>query len=129
MREICHVWLARDERLFCVGEPEAHVHFVIHGEVLAVRYLSDGSQAVMQRARGGEFFAHSAMLLPRYTCDTYAACPTQVARLPVCSLREALASDGTFAVAYADQLAVDLRRQCTRVERLRITSAQARVIA
>jgi CRP-like cAMP-binding protein len=126
-RECTHVGLNRNERLFSVGEPVAHIHLVIEGELLAVRYLRDGAEAVMQRARGGEFFAQSAMLVPRYSCDARAAVATEVARIPVDLLRATLATDGPFALAFAGQLAADLRRQCTRVERLRLKRARDRV--
>jgi CRP-like cAMP-binding protein len=127
LKEATRVDLTRNERLFQLGNPVDHVYFVLQGEVLAVRYLSDGSEAVMQRARDGEFFAQSAMLVATYSCDARAAVPTQVMRLPVRELRAALLADGAFALAYAGQLAADLRRQCTRVERLRIKRAKDRV--
>jgi CRP-like cAMP-binding protein len=74
-----------------------HIHFVLEGELLTVRYLSDGSEAVMQRARDGEFLAQSAMLVPHYSCDTRAASSTEVGRIPLRELRDALSSDGSFA--------------------------------
>ena len=125
--ECTRVGLARNERLFRVGERVEHIHFVLEGELLAVRYLGDGSEAVMQRARDGEFFAQSAMLVPHYSCDARAASPSEVVRIPVRELRDALRSDGDFAMAFTGQLAADLRRQCTRVERLRIKRARDRV--
>jgi CRP-like cAMP-binding protein len=127
IQESTRVGLTRNERLFRLGEKVEHIHFVLEGEPLAVRYLNDGSEAVMQRARDGEFFAQSAMLVPHYSCDARAASPTEVVRIPVRELRDALTSDGSFAMAFAGQLAADLRRQCTRVERLRIKRARDRV--
>jgi CRP-like cAMP-binding protein len=127
LKEATQVDLARNERLFQLGDPVDHVFFVLHGEVLAVRYLSDGSEAVMQRARDREFFAQSALLVTNYSCDARAAGPAQVMRLPVRELRAALRADGEFALAFTGQLASDLRRQCTRVERLRIKRAKDRV--
>jgi CRP-like cAMP-binding protein len=67
------------------------------------------------------------MLVPHYSCDARAATPTEVLRIPVRELREGLGSDGAFALAFAGQLAADLRHQCTRVERLRIKRARDRV--
>lgn len=126
--EASFVGLSRGETLFRNGEAVAHVFFVVEGEVLALRYLPDGSEAVMQRARDREFFAQSAVLLPRYTCDARATGPSQVARLPADGLNAALAGDADFARAYMGQLAADLRRQCTRVERLRLKRAKDRVL-
>ncbi|MDZ7592099.1 MAG: Crp/Fnr family transcriptional regulator [Rubrivivax sp.] len=126
-REASAVALQRGGKLFHCGERVSHIHFVVAGELLAVRYLRDGSEAVMQRARGGEFFAQSAMLVPHYSCDARAACASEIVRLPVEALRDTLAADGRFALAFAGQMAADLRRQCTRVERLRIKRARDRV--
>lgn len=126
-REASAVALQRGAKLFHCGDPVAHIHFVLDGELLAVRYLRDGSEAVMQRARGGEFFAQSAILVPHYSCDARAARACEVVRLPVEALRAALAGDGRFALAFAGQMAADLRRQCSRVERLRIKRARDRV--
>lgn len=126
--EISVLALTRGDLLFRHGDAVAHVHFVVQGEVLALRYLPDGSEAVMQRARSGEFFAQSAVLVPRYSCDARATCATEVARLPVEALNASLAADDTFARAYLGQMAADLRRQCTRVERLRLKRARDRVL-
>jgi CRP/FNR family transcriptional regulator len=122
------VALARGGMLFRVGEPVEHIYFVIQGELLAVRYLPDGTEAVMQRARAGEFFAQSAMAVQRFNCDARAGDACAVARLPVREVTDALRVDGAFALAFAVQLAGDLRRQCTRVERLRIKRARDRVL-
>jgi CRP/FNR family transcriptional regulator len=122
------VSLARGQMLFRVGEPVEHIYFVLQGELLAVRYLPDGSEAVMQRARTGEFFAQSAMAVKRYSCDARAGELTLIARLPVRTVLDTIATDGPFALAFAAQLAGDLRRQCTRVERLRIKRARDRVL-
>lgn len=125
--ETSQVSLARGEMLFRVGDPVEHIHFVLKGEVLAVRYLPDGTEAVMQRGTAGEFFAQSAMAVQRYSCNARAASACEVARVPVGILTSALGSNGSFALAFACQLAMDLRRQCSRVERLRIKRARDRV--
>jgi CRP-like cAMP-binding protein len=127
-QEVTWVRLGRGEALFRNGEPVAHVYYIRTGEVLALRYMPDGSEAVMQRGRSGEYFAQSAVLVPRYTCDARATGPTEVARLPVDELHLALDNDAAFVRAYLGQLAADLRRQCSRVERLRLKRAGDRVL-
>jgi CRP-like cAMP-binding protein len=119
--------LQRGQLLFRLGEPVEHIHYVTRGELLAVRYLADGAEVVMQRARAGEFFAESAMTAQHYSCDARAAAASEIVRLPVRTLIAALASGGSFSVAFALQLATDLRRQCSRLERLRIKRARDRV--
>lgn len=57
-----------------------------------------------------------------------ATAATGVARLSVRQLAKALSSDGGFAPAFSARLAADLRRQCTRVERLLIKLGRDRVL-
>jgi len=120
--------LAAGQMLFHQGDPVEHIYYVLRGEVLALRYLPDGTEAVMQRARAGEFFAQSAMAVSHYACDAKATAATDVVRLPARQLSLALSSDGTFALAFAARLASDLRRQCTRVERLLMRLARDRIL-
>ncbi len=122
------VALIDGQMLFRQGESVEYVYYVRRGELMAVRYLPDGTEAVMQRARQGEFFGQSAIAVSHYACDARARSATDVVRLPVRRLTEALVSDGAFALAFAAQLAGDLRRQCTRVERLRIRRASDRLL-
>lgn len=122
------VSLNAGQMLFFQGEPVEHIYYVLRGEVLALRHLPDGTEAVMQRARAGEFFAQSAMLMSHYACDAKATAATDVARLAVRQLAQALTSDGAFALAFSARLAADLRRQCTRVERLLMKRGRDRVL-
>lgn len=120
--------LAAGQMLFHQGDPVECIYYVLRGEVLALRYLPDGSEAVMQRARAGEFFAQSAMAASHYACDAKATAATDVARLSARQLSLALSSDGPFAFAFSARLASDLRRQCTRVERLLMRLGRDRIL-
>lgn len=122
------VSLNADQLLFLQGAPVEYIYYVLRGEVLALRHLPDGTEAVMQRARAGEFFAQSALLMSHYACDAKATAATDVSRLSVTQLTQALTSDGAFALAFSARLAGDLRRQCTRVERLLMKRARDRVL-
>lgn len=122
------VALNAGQMLFFQGDPVEHIYYVLRGEVLALRHLPDGTQAVMQRARAGEFFAQSAMLMSHYACDAKATAATDVACLSVRQLAQTLTSDGSFALAFSARLAGDLRRQCTRVERLLMKLGRDRVL-
>lgn len=51
LHDCTRVALTRNEHLFHRGEKVEHIHFVLEGELLAVRRPSDGSKAGMQRAR------------------------------------------------------------------------------
>ncbi len=122
------VALNAGQMLFFQGDPVEYIYYVLRGEVLALRHLPDGTEAVMQRARAGEFFAQSAMLMNHYACDAKATAATDVARLSVRQLAKTLTSDGSFALAFSARLAGDLRLQCTRVERLLMKLGRDRVL-
>lgn len=122
------VVLADGQVLFRRGEPVEFIYYVVQGELLALRYLPSGTEAVMQRAGAGEFFAQSAMGLSRYDCDARAKSATRAMRLPMRRLTEALATDGQFALTFAARLASDLRHQCARVERLQIKLVSDRIL-
>jgi CRP-like cAMP-binding protein len=121
--EISALALTRGDLPFRRGDPVAHVHFVVQGEVLALHHLSDGSEAVMQRACGGEFFAQSAVQLPRFACNARVTGATKAARLPVEALNAALAIDADLARAWRGQQALGPRRQRMRAGPLRLQRA------
>ncbi len=68
------------------------------------------------------------MLMSHNECDAKATAATDVARLSVRRLAQALSSDGAFALAFSARLAGDLRRQCARVERLLMKRGRDRVL-
>jgi len=51
--------------LFREGQTVAGIHYVISGEVEALRHMEASSEAVMMRAGPGEFFADSAIAVAR----------------------------------------------------------------
>ena len=119
--------LDKGEALFREGQKVAGIFFVVSGEVKAVRHMPKSSEAVMMRARNGEFFAESAVAAPRYTCDGIAVKPSQLLFLPADALDAALADAG-FAKAFFLANAANARRQCSRYERVRLRSARERVL-
>lgn len=122
------VTLAGGQALFKQGDPVGDIFYVLRGEMLALRHLPDGTEAVMQRARSGEFFAQAAMQLSHHACNARAATASELVRLPVRQLAQALATDARFAWTFPARLACDLRRQCTRVERLLMKLGRDRVL-
>jgi len=120
--------LKKGECLFKLGAPVKHLYFVLEGEIKAVRYLADGTSCVMQRGREGEVFGSPALCVDRYNCEATACCPTRVAEIPAEALRVAVAEDGELALRFALSLAQDMRRQCSRYERLRLKKASDRVL-
>jgi len=120
--------LKKGETLFKLGAPVTHLYFVLEGEIKAVRYLADGTSCVMQRGREGEVFGSPALCIDRYTCEASASCPTRVVEIPAEALRVAVVEDGELALHFSLALAQDMRRQCSRYERLRLKKAGDRVL-
>lgn len=119
--------LKKGETLFRAGQKVAGIYYVISGEVKALRHMAESSEAVMTRAKGGEFFAESAIAAPHYSCDGVAVRPSELLFLPSESLDAAL-TDAGFAKAFFLANAANARRQCSRYERVRLRSARERVL-
>lgn len=120
--------VAKGASLFRTGDAVDRFHFVQSGELAAIRYLPNGAEAVMLTARPGEFFAEASLFLPVYTCEARAFSDCQVLSWPAPLFHTTLMRHPEAAMAFARTLAVNLRRQCSRVERLRLKSAPDRVL-
>lgn len=120
--------LARGEALFRQGDPVRYVALVLEGELKAVRYMLDSAECVMLRARAGELFAESSLADSRYRCDGIATGPARVALVPVEAMRAALGGVDSLAYRLCLAVARQARRQCSRLERLRLKRARDRVL-
>lgn len=119
--------IGRGEVLFRNGDPVEAVFLVLEGSLKAVRHLPSGTEIVMMRSGPGEFFAESAFASEQYSCDGVATHPGRVARIPVTALLAEM-SEPAFARAFTLAIARHARRQCSRLERLRLRSAQDRIV-
>lgn len=120
--------LGRGESLFRTHDPVRRFHFVMEGELAGIRCMPNGAEAVMLTARAGEFFAEASLFLPRYTCDARALAPCRIVHWPIEAFRATVFGSAEAALAFARTLAANLRRQCSRVERLRMKNADDRVL-
>ena len=118
---------AKGDWLFRCGEKVEGIYFVLEGEVKAVRHLANESEAVMMRARDGEFFAESAIAASHYSCDAIAVKPSRLAFVSQTSLNRAL-ENPDFSKAFFLANAMNARRQCSRYERVRLRAAKDRVL-
>lgn len=117
-----------DDFLFRLGDTPRDLYLVLEGEARARRYGADGAEIIMQRSRAGELFAEAGMVAPRYSCEGFCPVATRVLRLPIAAIHRQITSDGAFALRFAQFLALSLRRQCARYERLRLKRAGERVL-
>ncbi len=121
------ITLSRGETLFHIGDHVTGIYYVLSGELKAVRRTPQGNEAVMMRARPGEYFAESALAIDRYVCDALCTTPARVLFLLKRNLLQAMGQPA-FATAFALALAGNARRQCSRYERLRLHKAKDRVL-
>ena len=120
--------LEKGSWLFRLGDPVESVYWIESGEIRAIRHLLDGSSAIMIRAKGGQFFGESSMLLSNYTCDAEVVKRTSVKIFPVSALREEMNNNGAFAFQFSMSMAAHARKQCSSQERLRLKKARDRVL-
>jgi CRP-like cAMP-binding protein len=121
------VELPAGERLFTLGAPVTQLYWLCRGELQAVRGAPSGQESVIMRARAGEFFAEATLFTPHYTCEAIARKPCVLFGIPVAPMRSALATDAKFSEQFLRSTVMALRRQCSRVERLRLRSASDRI--
>lgn len=117
-----------DGFIFRLGDTPRDLFLVASGEARARRYGTDGAEIVMQRSRAGELFAEAGLVAPRYSCEGFCPVASKVLRIPIATIKGRIASDGDFALRFSQFLALAMRRQCARYERLRLKRAGERVL-
>lgn len=115
--------------LFRQGDPTYALFAVVSGRIRLVRTGDNGSTATVHTARAGQTFAEAALFSDIYHCDALADVATEVAVAPKTAMRSLLARDGTFATAFAAQMARQVQGLRTQIELRNIRSAEDRVMA
>lgn len=122
------ITVAADDFLFRLGDAPRDLYFVLEGEARARRYGTDGAEIIMQRSRAGELFAEAGMVAPRYSCEGFCPVSSRVLRFPIATIKQQIVNNGDFALRFSQFLAMTMRRQCARYERLRLKRAGERVL-
>lgn len=120
--------LAKGQPLFHTGDKADSFHFVRAGELAAVRCMPNGAEAIMLTAHAGEFFGEASLFQANYSCEARALSPCVLASINSERFCQTMAVHPEFSLAFTRILAMSLRRQCSRVERLRLKSATDRVL-
>lgn len=120
--------LAKGQSLFHTGDKVDVFHLVRAGELAAIRCMPNGAEAIMLTARAGEFFGEASLFQTDYSCEARALSPSVLTTFGAERFRQAMAAHPEFSLAFTRILAVSLRRQCSRVERLRLKSASDRIL-
>lgn len=118
---------ARGTRLFATGARPAHLFFIERGEAVLERPGLHGELVVLQRTRRG-FIGEASLQFERYHCDSRVLTDAHITRVPVASVRAALASDPTFASRWIGMLNREVRRLRLQCERLALHRVQDRIL-
>lgn len=116
----------RDARLFHTGRAPVAMHFVRHGDVALQRVGRGGESITLQRVQHG-FVAEASLEVTRYHCDAVLLAASEVTRIPLVPLRQALAADASFAMRWIGLLNQQMRQLRQRCERLSLRTVEARL--
>ncbi len=113
--------------LFRSGQKPRWMFFVTAGEVVLERHGLNGETACLQRSRQG-FVGEASLTTERYHCDARTTQPSQVERIPIDALRQALRSDRDFSARWIQMLSAEVRQLRLNHERLSLPKVQDRVL-
>lgn len=120
--------IRRRQNLYRQGDRATAIYFVRSGELEALRSSPEGHPLIMLRATVGEFFAEPALGTECYGCSAHARTDSEIYVLPKAAVLAALRGDHGFAMAFLQAQIRNVRKQCSRYERVRLRRAEDRVI-
>lgn len=113
--------------LFLTGDQPYWMFFVSAGEVVLERHGVDGQQACLQRCQSG-FVGEASLTSSRYHCDGRTTLGTQITKVPIKALRQALKTDPAFAERWIAMLSREVRQLRLQNERLSLPKVQDRLL-
>ncbi|MBV1701947.1 MAG: Crp/Fnr family transcriptional regulator [Hyphomicrobiales bacterium] len=117
------------QTVFHLGNPVRHVHFVRHGIIHLLRYQSDGTALVLQRAAQGAMLAEASLYSDVYHCDACAQEAAVTFAVERDELRNRLDSSPQAAQALMQHFAQGLQRARLQAEILSLKTVKARLNA
>ncbi len=120
--------LGKNQYLFHYGDPIERLYLVLEGELRAIRHQVDGQKAIMMRAGPGEFFAAASLGLECFPCDGLAPVDTRLWSISRNRFSQLLATSAELGQRFSLALAREIKKQCGRVERLRLQTARERIL-
>ncbi len=112
--------------LFQTGKKPQWMFFVVDGEVTLERLSQQGDPVVLQHTRHG-FVSEASLQSAKYHCDGRAVANSDVVRIPIQDLAEALRNDADFSARWISMLNQEVKRLRLQCERLSLKSVKARV--
>lgn len=119
--------VAANTALFLTGEQPQWMFFVLTGEVVLERHGMEGQQACLQRSQSG-FVGEASLTSSCYHCDGRTSVDTQVAKVPIQALRQALKKDAAFSERWIAMLSREVRQLRLQNERLSLPKVQDRLL-
>jgi CRP-like cAMP-binding protein len=115
--------------LFRRGDPVTHVHYVVTGAVHLVRYQTDGSALILQRAGPGSILAEASLYSGTYHCDAFASGDADLRAYAKAAVKKLLLRSPEFSDIWANYLAQELQRTRLRAEILALRTVSERLDA
>lgn len=128
LHELCiGAYYKKNDRLFLTGKMPESMFYVVAGEVTLERTGLQGEPVVLQRTRQG-FVSEASLKVSKYHCDALAITDTNVIKIPIKVLADALDKDPEFASRWISMLNLEVRRLRLHCERLSMKSVRDRVL-
>jgi len=125
--ECATISIAKGTRLFEAGRRPASMFYVGRGEVTLERPGIDGNAIILQRTRHG-FVGEASLQSARYHCDARAIADSEVTKIPVRELRDAMEADPAFSIRWIGMLNREIKRLRLQCERLTLKTVEARLL-
>lgn len=119
--------LSADSLLFQQGDKVRFLFWVVSGEIRLIRYQTDGSSLILQRAKAGSILAEASLYSTYYHCHARAQQPTSVYRLSKTTLLKQLTNDPELAFHWSHYLAREVQQARFRSELLSLKTVAARL--
>lgn len=118
---------AQETTLFLTGFRPQWMYFVCDGEVVLERYGQNGEVVNLQRCQLG-FVGEASLTSAVYHCDARTIVTSDIVRIPIRGLRQALNQDHQFAERWIHMLGSEVRRLRLQNERLSLPKVQSRIL-
>jgi len=115
--------------LFRRGDPVTDVYYVVTGAIHLVRYQTDGSALILQRAGPGSILAEASLYFDTYHCDAVASGAADTRAYAKASVKKLLLRSPGFSDIWANYLAQELQRTRLRAEILALRTVSERLDA
>ena len=124
-----HLHFEGGQHLFHRGDAVTDLHFVLVGSIHLIRYQSDGSALILQRASPGSILAEASLYSGKYHCDAVAFGAADTRVYAKASLKKLLLKSSEFGNVWASYLAQELQRSRLRSEILSLRTVSERLDA